>query len=75
MDGVHFSSLGHCVQMHVVSCFMFHHSVCPLGAEIERLSADPAFVTGVLDDGAAKAQAIACETLADIKRHVGVGRL
>jgi tryptophanyl-tRNA synthetase len=43
----------------------------PIGAEMKRLTADPAYVDTVLTDGAARAQAIAAETMKTVKDIVG----
>jgi tryptophanyl-tRNA synthetase len=46
----------------------------PIAAEMKRLSADPGFVDAVLADGAARAQAIAAETIKSVKDIVGFVR-
>jgi tryptophanyl-tRNA synthetase len=43
----------------------------PIGAEMKRLTGDPAYVDSVLADGAARAQAIAAETMKNVKDIVG----
>jgi tryptophanyl-tRNA synthetase len=43
----------------------------PINAEMKRLVADPAYVDSVLGDGAARAQAIAAETMKAVKDIVG----
>ncbi|MEQ1890475.1 MAG: tryptophan--tRNA ligase, partial [Alphaproteobacteria bacterium] len=43
----------------------------PIGAEMKRLTADPAYVEGILADGAARARAIAAPVLADVYDVVG----
>jgi tryptophanyl-tRNA synthetase len=45
-----------------------------MNAEMRRLSADPAYVDSVLADGAARAQAIAAETMKAVKDVVGFVR-
>ena len=46
----------------------------PIAAEMKRLSADPGHVDAVLADGAARAQAIAAETMKAVKDIVGFVR-
>jgi tryptophanyl-tRNA synthetase len=46
----------------------------PINAEMRRLNADPAYVDSVLADGAARAQAIAAETMKAVKDIVGFVR-
>ncbi|HEY8564420.1 MAG TPA: tryptophan--tRNA ligase [Beijerinckiaceae bacterium] len=46
----------------------------PIGAEMKRLVADPAYIDGVLADGAARARAIAGPVMADVKDIVGFVR-
>src|SRR5919109_1537618 len=43
----------------------------PIGAEMQRLVADPAYIDSVLGEGAARAQAIAAETMKMVKDIVG----
>ncbi|MCP5366780.1 MAG: tryptophan--tRNA ligase [Hyphomicrobiales bacterium] len=43
----------------------------PVGAEMQRLMDDAAYVDGILRDGAARARAIAAPILAEVKRTVG----
>jgi tryptophanyl-tRNA synthetase len=43
----------------------------PVGAEMKRLTQDPAHIDAVLSDGAARAQVIAAETLKAVKDIVG----
>jgi tryptophanyl-tRNA synthetase len=43
----------------------------PIGAEMKRLVADPAYIDGVLADGAGRAEAIARETMNAVKDIVG----
>jgi tryptophanyl-tRNA synthetase len=45
--------------------------LAPIGAELRRLEADPGYLSGVLADGAARAAAIASETIAEVKKIVG----
>ena len=46
----------------------------PVGAEMKRLVQDPAHIDAVLVDGAARAQAIAAETMKAVKDIVGFVR-
>jgi tryptophanyl-tRNA synthetase len=46
----------------------------PVAAEMKRLSADPSHIDAVLGDGAARAQAIAAETMKAVKDIVGFVR-
>ena len=46
----------------------------PINAEMKRLVADPAYIDSVLADGAARAQAIAAETMKAVKDIVGFVR-
>jgi tryptophanyl-tRNA synthetase len=46
----------------------------PIGAEIKRLVADPAYIDAVLADGGARAQHIAAETMKSVKDIVGLIR-
>jgi tryptophanyl-tRNA synthetase len=46
----------------------------PIGAEIKRLVADPAYIDAVLADGGARAQRIAAETMKSVKDIVGLIR-
>lgn len=46
----------------------------PIGAEMNRLVADPAHLDAVLADGAARAAAIANRTVADVKEILGMVR-
>ena len=46
----------------------------PIGAEMKRLVQDPAYIDSVLADGAARAQAIAAETMRYVKDIVGFVR-
>ena len=43
----------------------------PIGAEVKRLVADQAHIDAVLADGAARAQALAAETMKSVKDIVG----
>jgi tryptophanyl-tRNA synthetase len=43
----------------------------PVGAEMKRLAADPAYIDGVLSDGADRAGAIAAETMYHVRNIVG----
>ncbi|MFN3960666.1 MAG: tryptophan--tRNA ligase [Parvularculaceae bacterium] len=45
--------------------------IVPIGAELRRLEADPAYLSGVLADGAERARAIAGRTIAEVKDIVG----
>jgi tryptophanyl-tRNA synthetase len=45
--------------------------IAPIGAELRRLEADPAYLSGVLADGAERARAIAGRTIAEVKKIVG----
>ena len=46
----------------------------PIAAEMNRLTQDPSYIDGVLADGAARAQAIAAETMNAVKDIVGFVR-
>jgi tryptophanyl-tRNA synthetase len=46
----------------------------PIGAEMKRLNDDPAFIDGVLVDGAARARAIAANNMACVKDILGFVR-
>jgi tryptophanyl-tRNA synthetase len=46
----------------------------PIGAEMKRLKDDPAFIDGVLADGAARARAIAATNMACVKNILGFVR-
>jgi tryptophanyl-tRNA synthetase len=46
----------------------------PIGAEMKRLKEDPAFIDGVLVDGAARARAIAAKNMACVKDILGFVR-
>jgi len=46
----------------------------PIGAEMKRLSRDPAYIDSVLADGAQRAQVIAAETMKAVKDIVGFVR-
>ena len=46
----------------------------PIGAEMQRIQADPAYVDGVLRDGAERARAIARETMTAVKDIMGFVR-
>src|SRR5438445_10196779 len=46
----------------------------PINAEMRRLNADPGYIDSVLADGAARAQAIASETMKSVKDIVGFVR-
>jgi len=46
----------------------------PIGAEMTRLVADPAYIDSVLGEGAARAQAIAADTMKAVKDIVGFVR-
>src|ERR1700758_5558815 len=48
--------------------------LAPVAAEMKRLSADPGHIDAVLADGAARAQAIAAETMKAVKDIVGLVR-
>jgi tryptophanyl-tRNA synthetase len=43
----------------------------PIGAEMQRLKADPGFINGVLADGAARAHVIAAKTMTSVKDILG----
>jgi tryptophanyl-tRNA synthetase len=45
--------------------------IAPIGAELRRLEAEPAYLSGVLADGAERARAIAGRTIAEVKKIVG----
>jgi tryptophanyl-tRNA synthetase len=45
--------------------------IAPIGAELRRLEADPAYLRAVLMDGAARAAAVADKTVAQVKEIVG----
>jgi tryptophanyl-tRNA synthetase len=47
--------------------------LAPVRERYEQLRADEAALESILDDGAARAQAIAAVTLADVREHMGVG--
>ena len=49
-------------------------TLAPIGAEMKRLVADPAYIDGVLADGAGRAEAIAAPTLDAVKDIVGFVR-
>lgn len=46
----------------------------PIGAEMKRLKADPAFIDGILTDGADRARAIAAKTMTCVKDILGFVR-
>ena len=46
--------------------------LAPIASEMKRLTADPAYIDGVLADGAARARVIADRTLTDVKSIVGL---
>jgi tryptophanyl-tRNA synthetase len=46
----------------------------PIGAEMQRLKADPAFIDSVLIDGAARARALAVKNMAMVKDILGFVR-
>jgi tryptophanyl-tRNA synthetase len=48
--------------------------LAPIGAEMKRLKDDPAFIDGVLVDGAARARAIAAKNMACVKDILGFVR-
>ena len=48
--------------------------LAPVAAEMKRLSADPGHIDAVLGDGAARAQAMAAETMKAVKDIVGLVR-
>jgi tryptophanyl-tRNA synthetase len=48
--------------------------LAPLNAEMRRLKGDPAYIDAVLADGAARAQALAAETMKAVKDIVGFVR-
>jgi len=45
--------------------------IAPIGAELRRLEADPAYLRAVLMDGAARAASVADKTVAEVKEIVG----
>ncbi len=47
--------------------------LAPVRERYQELRADEAAIEAILDDGAARAQAIAAVTLADVREHMGVG--
>jgi tryptophanyl-tRNA synthetase len=47
--------------------------LAPVRERYQDLRADEAAIEAILDDGAARAQAIAAVTLADVREHMGVG--
>jgi len=47
--------------------------LAPVRERYQQLRADEAALESILDDGAARAQAIAAVTLADVREHMGVG--
>jgi tryptophanyl-tRNA synthetase len=47
--------------------------LAPVRERYQQLRADEAALESILDDGAARAQAIAAPTLADVREHMGVG--
>jgi tryptophanyl-tRNA synthetase len=47
--------------------------LAPVRERYQALRADEAALEAILDDGAARAQAIAAVTLADVREHMGVG--
>jgi tryptophanyl-tRNA synthetase len=47
--------------------------LAPVRERYEQLRADESTLESILDDGAARAQAIAAETLTDVREHMGVG--
>jgi tryptophanyl-tRNA synthetase len=47
--------------------------LAPVRQRYQQLRADEAALEAILDDGAARAQAIAAVTLADVREHMGVG--
>ena len=49
-------------------------TLAPIGAEMKRLVADPAYIDAVLADGAGRAEAIAAPTLDAVKDIVGFVR-
>jgi len=46
----------------------------PIGAEMQRLKADPAFIDSVLIDGAARARRAGRENMAMVEGHLGFVR-
>jgi tryptophanyl-tRNA synthetase len=48
--------------------------LAPIAAEMRRLAADPAYIDGVLADGAAWARALAAPALIEVKDIVGLLR-
>ncbi len=47
--------------------------LAPVRERYEQLRADEGALESILEDGAARAQAIAAQTLADVREHMGVG--
>jgi tryptophanyl-tRNA synthetase len=47
--------------------------LAPVRERYQQLRAEEAALESILDDGAARAQAIAAPTLADVRQHMGVG--
>ena len=45
--------------------------IAPIGREMNRMMGDPAYIDGVLADGADRAHAIASETMKAVKDIVG----
>ncbi|MDZ7823976.1 MAG: tryptophan--tRNA ligase [Ahrensia sp.] len=48
------------------------HAISPITSEMRRLSADPAYIDSVLADGGERANIIASNTMADIRKIVGL---
>ena len=46
----------------------------PIGAEMQRLKADPGFIDSILADGAARARALAAKTMTSVKDILGFVR-
>ena len=46
----------------------------PIGAEMQKLKADPGFIDGVLAEGSARARALAAKTMASVKDILGFVR-
>jgi tryptophanyl-tRNA synthetase len=46
----------------------------PIGAEMQRLKADPSFIDGILADGSARARALAAKTITSVKDILGLVR-
>jgi len=46
----------------------------PIGSKMARLKADPAFIDGILADGADRARALASKTMTCVKDILGIVR-